>query len=392
MRAIWTVFRKEFLENLRDRRTVFAALLFGPVFGPLLLAFSLQLMADRGESRMDTPFTIAVAHADRAPNLVAFLRERGIDAEPQQYDDAQARKAVLDKRYKAVLHVPAGYGARLAAGQPAALQLYADQSDTFNRSYTERVESVLAQHSREISSLRLLARGVDPSSVTAVPVQRVDVSTPASRAVLVLGLMSYLVIFATLMGGLYLAIDATAGERERGSLESLLTTPVPRAQLIYGKIVATCAYMFISLALTVSACAVAVRFVRLEEFGMTANLGPATALGIVLLTAPLIPAGAALMTVIASFTRSFREAQNYLSFVTLVPTLPLAFVGMLGLKPSLELMAVPSLSQHFLMNTLLRGETPVAVEVAVSAAASLALGLLLAWIAGRLYERESILG
>jgi sodium transport system permease protein len=137
---------------------------------------------------------------------------------------------------------------------------------------------------------------------------------------------------------------------------------------------------------------VAVRFVRLEEFGMTANLGPVTALGIVLLTAPLIPAGAGLMTVIASFTRNFREAQNYLSFVTLVPTLPLAFVGMLGLKPSLELMAVPSLSQHFLMNTLLRGETPAVLDVAVSAGASIALGLLLAWIAGRLYERESILG
>jgi sodium transport system permease protein len=392
MRAIWTVFRKEFLENLRDRRTIFAALLFGPVFGPLLLAFSLQLMADRGEARMDAPFTIAVAHADRAPNLVAFLRERGIDAEPQDYQDAEARAAVLEKRYKAVLYVPADYGKRLAAGQPAALQLYADQSDMFNRSYTQRVESVLAQHGRELANLRLLARGIDPTSVIPVAVQDVDVSTPASRAVLVLGLMSYLVIFATLMGGLYLAIDATAGERERGSLESLLTPPVPRAHLIYGKILATCAYMFVSLALTVSACAVAVRFVRLEEFGMTANLGPATALGIVLLTAPLIPAGAALMTVIASFTKTFREAQNYLSFVTLVPTLPLAFVGMLGLKPSLELMAVPSLSQHFLMNTLLRGETPAAIDVAVSAGASVALGLLLAWVAGRLYERESILG
>jgi sodium transport system permease protein len=225
-----------------------------------------------------------------------------------------------------------------------------------------------------------------------IAVQDVDVSTPASRAVLVLGLMSYLVIFATLMGGMYLAIDATAGERERGSLESLLTTPVPRSRLIYGKIAATCAYMFVSLALTVTACAIAVRFVRLEEFGMTANLGPATALGIVLLTAPLIPAGAALMTLVASFTRSYREAQSYLGFATLVPTLPLAFIGILGLKPTLALMAVPSLSQHFLMNQLLRGEAPAALEIAVSAGASLALGALLAWIAGRLYEREAILG
>jgi len=291
-----------------------------------------------------------------------------------------------------VLFVPEDYGTRLAEARPAPLQLYADASDTFNQRYTGRLERVLGQYSQGLAQLRLLARGIDPVSIVPIAVQDVDVSTPASRAVLVLGLMSYLVIFATLMGGMYLAIDATAGERERGSLESLLTTPVPRSRLIYGKIAATCAYMFVSLALTVTACAIAVRFVRLEEFGMTANLGPATALGIVLLTAPLIPAGAALMTLVASFTRSYREAQSYLGFATLVPTLPLAFIGILGLKPTLALMAVPSLSQHFLMNQLLRGEAPAALEIAVSAGASLALGALLAWIAGRLYEREAILG
>jgi sodium transport system permease protein len=392
MHTIFTVFRKEFFENLRDRRTIFAALVFGPIFGPLLLALSLQLMMDRGEARLDKPFTIAVAHGERAPNLVAFLRQRGIDAEAQDLDDAAARAAVLDKRYSAVLFVPEDYGTRLAEARPAPLQLYADASDTFNQRYTGRLERVLGQYGQGLAQLRLLARGIDPVSIVPIAVQDVDVSTPASRAVLVLGLMSYLVIFATLMGGMYLAIDATAGERERGSLESLLTTPVPRSRLIYGKIAATCAYMFVSLALTVTACAIAVRFVRLEEFGMTANLGPATALGIVLLTAPLIPAGAALMTLVASFTRSYREAQSYLGFATLVPTLPLAFIGILGLKPTLALMAVPSLSQHFLMNQLLRGEAPAALEIAVSAGASLALGALLAWIAGRLYEREAILG
>ena len=73
--------------------------------------------------------------------------------------------------------------------------------------------------------------------------QDIDVSTPAARSVLVLGTLSYLVLLTMLMGGMYLAIDATAGERERGSLEPLLTVPVPRAHLIYGKILATCAYM-----------------------------------------------------------------------------------------------------------------------------------------------------
>jgi sodium transport system permease protein len=191
---------------------------------------------------------------------------------------------------------------------------------------------------------------------------------------------------------MYLAIDSTAGERERGSLEPLFTTPAPRTALVYGKILATAAYMLVSLILTVTTCATVVQFLKLENFGMSANLGPLTALGIIAVTAPLVLLGAALMTVVASFTRTYREAQTYVGFVMLIPTLPLAFVTLLNLKPTLALMAVPSLSQHFLMNALLREDPIAPLSVAVSAGVSLALGLVLSWIAARLYTREGILG
>jgi len=392
MRGLLTVFRKEVMENLRDKRTIIAALVFGPLFGPLLLAASLQLMVDRGAARADAPITVAVAHAERAPNLVAFLEQNAVTVERVGYDDAQARAAVLDRKQKAVVAVPEDFGARLAAAKPAPLLLYADASDMFNDSHVDRLRALLARHTQSLAQLRLLARGVDPASVVPIAVQDVDVATPSSRAVVALGIMSYLVIFAMLAGGMYLAIDATAGERERGSLESLLTTPVPRTHIIYGKILATCTYMLASLVLTVVACAIAVRFVRLEDFGMTANLGPSTVLGIIAAVATLIPLGAALMTVVASFTRSYREAQSYLGFVIMVPTLPLAFIGPLGLQPTPALMALPSVGQHFMMTSLLRGEGLALQSFAISAGASLALGALLAWIAGRLYERESILG
>ncbi len=387
-----TVFRKEVLENLRDRRTIIAALVFGPLFGPLLLAASLQLMVDRGAARADAAITIAVSHAERAPNLVAFLEQNAVSVQKVELDDGGARSAVLGKQYKAVVLISGDYGTRLARAEPAPLLVYADASDLFNDRYVDRLRGLLARHAQSLAQLRLLARGVDPSALVPIAVQDVDVATPASRAVAALGIMSYLVIFAMLAGGMYLAIDATAGERERGSLESLLTTPVKRTHIIYGKIAATCAYMLASLTLTVVACGIAVRFVRLEDFGMTANLGPATVLAVIGVVAPMVLLGAALMTVVASFTRSYREAQSYLGFVIMVPTLPLAFVNLLGLQPTLPLMAVPSLGQHFLMTSLLRGEGVDPAAFAVSAGASLALGLALAWIAGRLYEREAILG
>lgn len=391
--GILTVWRKEFRENLRDRRTVWAALFFGPLLGPLLFAGTMKFAMSRDEAVRNDPVTIAVAHGDRAPNLLRFLTSRGIDAETHDYDDAAARAAVRSKQHKAVLLVPEDYAQRFGSARPASLFLYVDQSvQLTGRDATRRVRDTLDEYGRSITQSRLLLRGVDPVSLLPVVTQTVDVSTPVSRAALVLGLLSYFVILAMLMGGLNLAIDSTAGERERGSLEALLTTPLQRAHILYGKIFATCSYMFLSLVLTVAACAVAAHFIGFERQGMSANLGPFAALGVILCVAPLIPAGAALMTIVASFTRSFREAQSYVSVVIMIPALPLAFVNLLELQRSLTLMAVPSLSQHFLMTSVLRGEWPTAAEVALSAGVSLALGALLAWVAGRLYEREAILG
>jgi sodium transport system permease protein len=146
------------------------------------------------------------------------------------------------------------------------------------------------------------------------------------------------------------------------------------------------------LSLTVTAFAIVLRFVGLEQFGMSVNFGPLIALQIILFCLPLVPLGAALMTIVAAFTRSYREAQTYLGLVLLVPTLPLVFAGMLGLRPSAALMAVPSLSQHFLITSLLRDEPTSAAYLAVSVAVTLAAGAVLMLIAGRLYDREALLG
>ncbi len=392
IRLLLTVFRKEFFENLRDRRTIFSALVFGPLFGPLLLAITLQISLNRNQAVADEPIAIAVSHSERAPNLMAWLREQNVSIEAVKLDEAGARAAVLGKQHKLVLEVPADYGSRLAAAEPAPLLLYADASDLFNDRSVDRVRAVLNQYGQQIAQLRLLVRGIDPMIGAPLSLQDVDVSTPSSRALLALGMLSYLIIFAMLMGGMYLAIDSTAGERERGSLEPLFTTPAPRRAIVFGKILATAAYMLVSLTLTVTACAIVVRFLKLENFGMSANLGPVTALAIIGVTAPLILAGASLMTVVASFTKSYREAQTYLGFVLMVPTLPLAFVTFLNLKPTLPLMAVPSLSQHFLMTSLLRAEPVDPAYLAMSVGVSLALGLVLAGIAAWLYEREAILG
>jgi sodium transport system permease protein len=251
---------------------------------------------------------------------------------------------------------------------------------------------LIAAYGRRLAAQRLLVRGVDPSIVMPVTARDVDVATPASRAILVLGMTTYFILFSTLMGGLYLAIDTTAGERERGSLEPLLTLPVTRTKLVLGKVLATCAFMMLSLMLTLIAFAISLRWVPLEALGMTANFSPQVALMIFAVMAPFVPFGAGLMTVVGALTKSYREAQTWLGFVLLVPTLPIMFATINSLRGSLKVMPIPSLSQHLLATSLLRGETVDSVAVAISGASSLLLGAVLIGIAVRLYAREGVLG
>jgi len=390
--AILSVFRKEFRENLRDRRTLISALIFGPLFGPLLFGAALSLSIERGTSEADKQVTLTVSHAERAPNLLAHLRQYGVKVEPVAYDDAAAREAVQEHQKPLVLLVTDDFSSRLQASQPAQLLLYVDSSDANNSKAVSRIRALLSQYGSLLARLRVMTRGVDPLVLSPIVIHDVDVSTPASRSVLALGTLSYLVLLTMLMGGMYLAIDATAGERERGSLEPLLTVPVRREHLIYGKMLATCAFMTLSLLLTVSAFAIVLQFAGLERLGMSVNFGPLIALIVIVFCLPLVPLGAALMTIVAAFTRSYREAQTYLGLVLLVPTLPLVFAGVLGLRPTAALMAVPSLSQHFLITSLLRDEPIPGSFLALSVGITLAVGAVLVFIAGRLYHREALLG
>lgn len=392
IRAILSVFRKEFRENLRDRRTLISALIFGPLFGPVLFGVALSLSIERGTSEADKPVTLTVSHAERAPHLLDHLRQYGVVVDAIACDEAGARGIVKQHRSAFVLMIPEDFASRLESSRPASLQIYVDSSDQNSNKDVARIRVLISQYASLLARLRVMARGLDPMVLSPIVMHDVDVSTPASRSVLALGTLSYLVLLTMLMGGMYLAIDATAGERERGSLEPLLTVPVRRQDLIYGKMLATCAFMTLSLSLTVTAFAMVLRFAGLERFGMSVNFGPLVALSVIIVCLPLVPLGAALMTIVAAFTRSYREAQTYLGLVLLVPTLPLVFAGVMGLRPSAALMAVPSLSQHFLITSLLRDEPLPGLFVALSVSVTLAVGAALVFVAGRLYHREALLG
>ncbi|HEY5644578.1 MAG TPA: ABC transporter permease subunit, partial [Pseudomonadales bacterium] len=218
-----------------------------------------------------------------------------------------------------------------------------------------------------------------------------DTASPAARALTVLATLPYLLVLVVFMGGFYLAIDATAGEREHGSLEPLLCQPVSRSQLVLGKICSASLFSAASLVLFLLSLTIALPFAPLHRIGMSLEIGLVKCLAIFAVTIPLMVFGAAVLTTAASFAKSYKEAQTYLTLVVLVPTLPLILTQLTNVEPSAWLMLVPSLSQSLLIGQLIIGEAIQPGHLVISL---LATGLVAAGVvrlAILLYSRERIL-
>jgi len=392
MRTLLTVFAKEVVDNFRDRRTLATALLMGPLFGPMLFAFVINLSIERSLDDVDRTLELPVIGQQHAPNLMAYLNSHNIDVVDGPDTREAAVQAVTGGQNDVIVIVPEAFGEQLAENVPAKVELISDQANTQAERDARRVRTALHSYSQEIAGIRLVARGVSPTILRPINVDEIDVSTPSGRSAMLLGMMSYFFIFALLMGGMYLAIDTTAGERERGSLEPLLSLPVTRDQLMFGKIAATCLFMAVSLLLSLCSFYVALKFMPLEQLGMTPNFSPTVVVAAFFVLAPFVLLGAALMTLVASFTKSYKEAQTWISIVLVAPTLPILIVSILTLRPQLEFMFIPSLSQHLLLVDMIKNEPVNLLHVAISASSTLAIGALLTWICARLYRREGLLG
>jgi sodium transport system permease protein len=392
MRTLITVFFKEIVDNFRDRRTLASALIMGPLFGPMLFAFVISLSIERSLDDMERSLELPVIGQEHAPNLMRYLQSHNIEVVAGPDNRAAALEAVTAGEHDVIVFVPEDFGEQLAGSIPAQVDLISDRANTQAERDARRVRAALHSYSQQISAIRLVARGVSPMVLQAINVDDVDVSTPSGRSAMLLGMLSYFFIFALLMGGMYLAIDTTAGERERGSLEPILSLPVTRDQLMLGKIAATCLFMAVSLLLSLCSFYVSLKFMPLEQLGMTPNFGVSTVVVTFLILIPFILLGASLMTLVASFTKSYKEAQTWLSVVLIAPTLPILIVSILTLRPQLEFMFVPSLSQHLLLVDMIKNEPVNVLHVAISVTSTLAIGAGLTWICARLYRREGLLG
>ncbi len=389
LHAFLTVLGKECRDNVRDRRTIistFSLALLGPAFFVGMMTFVLNTAV--GDARES--FRLAVVGAEHAPQLINHLTQQNVELALLDLPDP--RQAVENDQEDLVLEIGADYGARMRAGDMATINLIYDSSEmSQTRRNASMVRQMVGQYAQKLAILRVQLRGMDSTLLAPIRISEIDTASPAARALSILSVLPYLLVLVVFMGGFYLAIDATAGEREHGSLEPLLTQPVSRTQLVLGKVAAASVFSAASTVLFLLSLAISVPFVPLHRVGMSLTIDAATCLGMFAVCLPLIVLGAALLTVVACFARSYKEAQTYLSIVVLVPTMPIIITQMLSLTPSAPLMLIPSLSQATLVTSLIKGEPLVPLHLAVSLGATSVLAALLIALAIWLYRRERML-
>ncbi len=386
MNRVLAVAAKEAVDTLRERRTLLVTLATAALAGPIFLMLIFNLMAQQARAARD--LALPVRGAEHAPALVAFLEREQvrIAAAPDDYE-ARVRAGELD----VVLVVDPAFPGDVEAGRAGVVRLVFDRSRDRSRASIDQAETLLRAYGAQWGRMRLLLRGVAPEVGAPLDVRTVNLATPQQSGALVLFLVAYYGLFAAIMGGMAVALDATAGERERQSLEPLLTTPATPLELVAGKWLATAAFNAAVVLVTLAGFWATLSFAPLPPVGTPFLFGAGELGRFVAILLPMIALMPAVLLWVGARGRTFKEAQANVS----------VFMFVVALIPAVQLFAqrrepdwialVPVSGQYALLNRALRGEGIAPADYALSWLLPLLLiALALAGVARR-WSRESVL-
>ena len=386
LRQIAVVVRKEVKDSLRDRRALWS-IVFSVTIGPVLIGFMMNRLADR--EREAENVRVPVVGRENAPALIEWLNQQsGVEVVG---GPADPEKAVRERTEDVVVIVPKEFSERFSQSRPARLKVVVDNSRNDARATVGRVRQLLSQYSAEIGSLRLITRGISPSGVRPLDIEEVEVSTAQQRAAQILNFIPMFIIMAGFIGGMQIATDSTAGERERGSLEPLLVNPAPRTVFVSGKWLAAALAAFVSVLLTTLLCANLPRFLPLEDMGIRFRIGPEHLGGIVGAIAPMCLFSSALQASVATLARSFKEAQSYMGILILLPMIPGIMGALYPIGTAGWMYMVPMLGPYVLLTNVLGGRDPGLAAYINSGLVSFIAAVLLVRLTSLLFRSERII-
>jgi sodium transport system permease protein len=377
---------KEIVDLLRDRRTMIVTVITAMAAGPVLMLLVINLIAGQANKARD--LRLPVVGATLAPALVAFLQRQQVAIlEPPADFENKIKSGDLD----VVLEIDAAFAASVAKGEPGVIHLIYDRSRDRALPSLYELEKLLRAYNREWGSGRLLLRGIGETVANPIAIEVRDLSTPQSSGALVLFLIAYYGLFAAVMGGMAAAVDTIAGERERSSLEPLLTTSVRPLELAAGKLASVVVLNACTVILTLTGFYLILGFAPLPAVGIPFLFGLSELVKFFLVLAPLIILMPSVFLYLGARARSYKEAQSNVALLFFVASLAPIVQMFLQKKEPAWLSWVPVSGQYGLLSRVLRGEALPMEELLQSYAIPTMLTLVALVSVARLFARESAL-
>ena len=373
MNLFRTLFRKELLDASRDKRSVMAGLYYAlgtPVLMCLLFSVLLKQLSSSDE------LLISIDNANAAPKLVQYLANN--DIRQGEGVDVKAIRLVVSTDFQQ----------QLQQGRPATVIIDADRADDKLQTAIRRVERELGRYNSEIATLRLMARGIDPQLMQPLDVQMQDQATPDSRGGTFLGIASLSIILTLFYAAMNLAIDTSAGERERNSLTLLLSQPLSSLQLVLAKIAAIACFSMLGLVVILLVSKFAYGMVPWQQLGFNISLNTDFMLFTLLVGLPLALLSASLQVMVSFVAKSFKEAQTYVTMVLLVPV-ALSMVTTYNIAPE-YLQWLPITAQQQAMISFLKGSAIAMPQLLVSSLLTLAIFAACSYASSRLLKSEKV--
>ncbi len=399
LRNVGIVYRKELTEAIRDRRTVISTILVPLLLFPVLsVGFGSLAVMLVGKAKEEVP-KVMLRGGEDSPEVVAGLKKLDkIEIVPESPD---WKDQIINKEIRAAVEIPAGFQADVAQQKQDTVKIYNYEGELKSEFATDKVEKYLKDYSDTVVKDRLAAKNLPVAVLKPFEIKRDNVAPPEKVSGAAFGgIIGYMVILLCMTGAMYPAMDLTAGEKERGTMETILSSPISRTHLVLGKF-----FLILTAALGTAALSVlsmGISFNVLSHYtgkteggraaaeGFILHLGPKTVASVFLMALPIAVLFSAVLMTIALFAKTYKEAQSYLTPMTFIVIIP-AIASMLpGVELTSKLALIPILSTSLLCKELVAGTyhwNLIAIifsSTCVYAAAAL-------FIAIKMFQRESVL-
>ncbi len=370
MNQLKALILKEYREAFRDKRALMVALMMA-FMAPIMIMVMSKIMIEKLVD--EPPVYIKFTGAEYAPKLIMHLADKNL----LNFVDVPEDEKVAWEKRNIALEIPEDYAENMAQGKSIKLHLQADFTDKAVKPPVRRINSAVREFSLSIGYKRLLLRGVDVRLLNPVKLVEQDTAEPNATFILISMMLGIYLMLAAFMSGLSVAIDSSAGERERNVLEMLLCQPVSTLKIVLAKLIGASTIAFIGVVLVLVLTSLSVGFVDLTKIGATFSLDMSTAIFLMLLLLPICFFASACQLFVAFQTKSFKEAQSTVGMLIGIPAFIPFVVSMMDDRPE-WLDWLPISGQSMIIESVFKG-----VDVnwlAVGATSFVTIGLTVALV------------